>query len=76
MLDYWFLFRHPQTLTVNGCRYVQILLYCDLHGHSRRQNVFMYGCTDQPDMLAANQLLQLQNRLFPFIMEQEVSDLK
>ncbi|XP_073506314.1 cytosolic carboxypeptidase 3 isoform X2 [Phyllobates terribilis] len=22
----------------------EILLYCDLHGHSRKQNVFMYGC--------------------------------
>ena len=21
-----------------------IALYCDLHGHSRKQNVFMYGC--------------------------------
>lgn len=23
---------------------LQILIYCDLHGHSRKQNVFMYGC--------------------------------
>ncbi|XP_075131409.1 cytosolic carboxypeptidase 3 [Leptodactylus fuscus] len=22
----------------------EILLYCDLHGHSRKQNIFMYGC--------------------------------
>ncbi|CAN2387188.1 protein side chain deglutamylation [Pristimantis euphronides] len=22
----------------------EILLYCDLHGHNRKQNVFMYGC--------------------------------
>uniref|UniRef100_A0A1I8FJT3 Peptidase_M14 domain-containing protein n=1 Tax=Macrostomum lignano TaxID=282301 RepID=A0A1I8FJT3_9PLAT len=25
-------------------RGVRVALYCDLHGHSRRQNVFMYGC--------------------------------
>lgn len=24
-----------------------LLMYCDLHGHSRKQNVFMYGCTDR-----------------------------
>jgi cytosolic carboxypeptidase protein 2/3 len=23
----------------------EILMYCDLHGHSRKQNVFMYGCS-------------------------------
>jgi cytosolic carboxypeptidase protein 2/3 len=26
----------------------QIALICDLHGHSRRKNIFMYGCSD-PD---------------------------
>ena len=23
---------------------LQIILYCDLHGHSRKHMVFMYGC--------------------------------
>ena len=22
----------------------EVVLYCDLHGHSRKQNVFIYGC--------------------------------
>ena len=22
----------------------KIAIYCDLHGHSRKQNVFIYGC--------------------------------
>ena len=22
----------------------QLLLFCDLHGHSRKRNIFMYGC--------------------------------
>ena len=22
----------------------QVVLYCDMHGHSRKRNVFMYGC--------------------------------
>ena len=36
------------------------MLYCDLHGHSRRKNVFMYGNSnsDSPD----------ETKLFPFIM--------
>ena len=28
-----------------------ILMYCDFHGHSRKRNVFMYGCScPQSDM--------------------------
>jgi len=23
----------------------EVLLYCDFHGHSRKKNIFMYGCT-------------------------------
>ena len=22
----------------------QIIVFCDMHGHSRKRNVFMYGC--------------------------------
>lgn len=30
----------------------QIILYCDMHGHSRKRNVFMYGCVSvQSDLL-------------------------
>lgn len=25
----------------------EVRMYVDLHGHSRKQNVFMYGCDDQ-----------------------------
>jgi len=29
----------------------QILMFCDMHGHSRKRNVFMYGCVSgQTDM--------------------------
>ena len=37
-----------------------LALYCDLHGHSRRKNIFMYGNNnaDCPE----------QSRLFPFLM--------
>ena len=23
----------------------KVVLYCDFHGHSRKQNAFFYGCT-------------------------------
>jgi hypothetical protein len=38
----------------------EVLLYCDLHGHSRKQNVFMYGCN--------NPKLPTQCRVFPLIL--------
>ncbi|KAJ8782954.1 hypothetical protein J1605_009562 [Eschrichtius robustus] len=24
----------------------EVILYCDLHGHSKKENIFMYGCDD------------------------------
>ena len=37
-----------------------LALYCDLHGHSRRKNVFMYGnCSNEE---------QEASRIFPFLM--------
>ena len=38
----------------------KLALYCDLHGHSRRKNTFMYGNTD-PNCPEAT-------RIFPFLL--------
>ncbi|EGD81298.1 hypothetical protein PTSG_11335 [Salpingoeca rosetta] len=40
-----------------------VVMYCDLHGHSRKHNVFIYGCNNRtnPDRL-------LTERIFPLIM--------
>lgn len=37
-----------------------LVLFCDLHGHSRKQNVFMYGCNrkDNPQIC----------RIFPYML--------
>lgn len=40
---------HPTIYALKKlCKKIQeersLLMYCDLHGHSRKQNVFMYGC--------------------------------
>jgi hypothetical protein len=38
-------------------------MYCDLHGHSRKKNIFMYGC-DQAD----NSVHRLKERIFPRLL--------
>ncbi len=38
----------------------KIVLYCDLHGHSRKQNVFIYGCDSMDDTST-----RLKSRIFP-----------
>lgn len=40
-----------------------ITLYCDLHGHSRKQNVFIYGCENRYDPLK-----RLRERVFPVMI--------
>ena len=40
-----------------------LALFVDLHGHSRKQNVFMYGCSER-----GSALLQ---RVFPLLIARE-----
>ncbi|XP_048341891.1 cytosolic carboxypeptidase 2 isoform X2 [Sphaerodactylus townsendi] len=47
----------------------EILLYCDFHGHSRKNNVFMYGCNNK---YASEQLLY--ERVFPLMLSKNVPD--
>ncbi|XP_060770750.1 cytosolic carboxypeptidase 2 isoform X2 [Neoarius graeffei] len=47
----------------------EVVLYCDFHGHSRKNNVFMYGCTDRKDTS-----LLLQERVFPLMMSKNAKD--
>ena len=54
-----------------------MLLYCDLHGHSRKHNVFMYGNnTATDDLDTQNGIVGarafLSERLFPWLMAQKV----
>eukprot|EP00057_Strongylocentrotus_purpuratus_P017431 XP_011671905.1 PREDICTED: uncharacterized protein LOC582973 [Strongylocentrotus purpuratus] len=41
----------------------EVVVYCDLHGHSRKQNVFIYGCDNKK-----NPQLRLRERIFPIIL--------
>ncbi|XP_016145803.1 cytosolic carboxypeptidase 2 [Sinocyclocheilus grahami] len=47
----------------------EVVVYCDFHGHSRKNNVFMYGCSDRKD---ASQCLQ--ERVFPLMMSKNATD--
>ena len=42
----------------------ELLLYCDMHGHSMKKNVFMYACRVEPPSHTSNSLIHLFPRLF------------
>ncbi|CAI5664746.1 unnamed protein product [Oreochromis niloticus] len=46
-----------------------VVLYCDFHGHSRKNNVFMYGCKNKGDTT-----LKLHERVFPLMMSKNASN--
>ena len=41
----------------------EVVLYCDLHGHSRKHNVFIYGCDSMDDTQN-----RLRSRIFPIML--------
>lgn len=40
----------------------ELLLFVDLHGHSRKKNMFMYGNSEKNDT-------RHREKIFPFILE-------
>ncbi|NXV23638.1 CBPC2 carboxypeptidase, partial [Cepphus grylle] len=48
----------------------EVVLYCDFHGHSRKNNVFMYGC----DGGGAGTGLRLHQRIFPLMLSKNAPD--
>ncbi|XP_062596008.1 uncharacterized protein LOC134257410 [Saccostrea cucullata] len=47
----------------------EIIVYCDLHGHSRKQNVFIYGCENRH-----NAEKRLKERVFPLMLNKNAPD--
>ena len=41
-------------------------MYCDFHGHSRKTNIFLYGCCSSARQ--QNPMAVLQQRLFPYLL--------
>ncbi|XP_060133863.1 cytosolic carboxypeptidase 2 isoform X5 [Zootoca vivipara] len=47
----------------------EVLLYCDFHGHSRKNNIFMYGCNNK---YAQERLFH--ERIFPLMLSKNIPD--
>ena len=48
----------------------EVVLYCDLHGHSRHQNIFIYGCENRSDPQR-----RLQEHVFPYMLSRNAPDM-
>ncbi|XP_051875848.1 cytosolic carboxypeptidase 2-like [Pristis pectinata] len=46
-----------------------VLLYCDFHGHSRKQNIFMYGCQGHGTVSTC-----VKQRVFPLMLSKNCGD--
>ncbi|XP_062471495.1 cytosolic carboxypeptidase 3 isoform X2 [Pezoporus occidentalis] len=47
-----------------------VFMYCDIHGHNRKQNVFMYGCERRPQVKAP----YVHPRVFPLLLSKSCPD--
>ncbi|NXI46192.1 CBPC2 carboxypeptidase, partial [Galbula dea] len=47
----------------------EVVLYCDFHGHSRKNNVFMYGCDS-----GGSTRMRLCQRIFPLMLSKNAPD--
>ncbi|XP_074131446.1 cytosolic carboxypeptidase 2 isoform X5 [Sminthopsis crassicaudata] len=46
----------------------EVLLYCDFHGHSRKNNIFLYGCN------STSRKQWLHERVFPLMLSKNAPD--
>ncbi|XP_054947483.1 cytosolic carboxypeptidase 2 isoform X3 [Physeter macrocephalus] len=46
----------------------EVLLYCDFHGHSRKSNIFLYGCNNK------DRKFWLHERVFPLMLSKNAPD--
>ena len=42
-----------------------VSIFCDIHGHSRKCNMFMYGCSSKTPSM------RLKERVFPFLLHND-----
>ncbi|XP_042267066.1 cytosolic carboxypeptidase 2 isoform X1 [Thunnus maccoyii] len=60
---------HTHNLVERLMAETDVVLYCDFHGHNRKNNVFMYGCNNEGDAS-----LKLHERIFPLMMSKNASN--
>uniref|UniRef100_A0A8D2QD90 Cytosolic carboxypeptidase 2 n=1 Tax=Zonotrichia albicollis TaxID=44394 RepID=A0A8D2QD90_ZONAL len=61
---------HLQAMVQRELMEREVVLYCDFHGHSRKNNVFMYGCDGGRD----NTRTRLRQRVFPLMLSKNAPD--
>ena len=66
---------HTKSMIAKLVKERQVVIYCDLHGHSRRHNVFIYGCQGNPkgEKGKVNFWTALE-RIFPRMLSLNASD--
>ncbi|MEQ2211567.1 Cytosolic carboxypeptidase 2, partial [Xenoophorus captivus] len=62
---------HTRNMVERLMAETEVVVYCDFHGHSRKNNVFMYGCNSRGDAS-----IKLQERVFPLMMSKNASNKK
>ncbi|XP_070534076.1 uncharacterized protein [Ptychodera flava] len=65
---------HTKNMMEEFSREHELVVYCDLHGHSRKHNVFIYGCNTQTKDGENSAAIFLQERLFPWILSVKAPD--
>ncbi|XP_069750552.1 cytosolic carboxypeptidase 2 isoform X2 [Narcine bancroftii] len=59
---------HTQDMVQRLMQEREVVMYCDFHGHSRKNNVFMYGCSgNQPSR-------RFEEMVFPLMMSKNTPD--
>ncbi|XP_061678357.1 cytosolic carboxypeptidase 2 [Syngnathoides biaculeatus] len=58
---------HTRNMVEKLMKQTDVVLYCDFHGHNRKNNVFMYGCNNRDDDSP-----KLQERVFPLMLSKNV----
>ncbi|KAM4899270.1 cytosolic carboxypeptidase 2 [Sylvia borin] len=61
---------HLQAMVQRVLAEREVVLYCDFHGHSRKNNVFMYGCDAGGDSTGT----RLRQRVFPLMLSKNAPD--
>ncbi|XP_036007743.1 cytosolic carboxypeptidase 2 [Fundulus heteroclitus] len=60
---------HTRNMVERLMAETEVVLYCDFHGHNRKNNVFMYGCNSR-----GKGSIKLQERVFPLMMSKNASN--
>ena len=60
---------HAKALVKQFVEETEVVLVCDMHGHSRKKNIFMYGCSSKNSVKEEvfPKLLETNSELFSFV---------